>query len=224
MTMNHISGSLSLKATASVELLTLPSIKPVVDGFHLEGRLNGSWWLDYNIQNATEVLIPARQHRLSIISSSKDMLDSLSQKFSILDTTALGSRHLHKLYLLMQELGNSKDYSCVVNNKGSKGTFAILSSGVPINMFLMFDTVSRSVQLVWSTKDLVNEIRETYGIRFYFYHFPTIINRPIFIHTQTLCAHWWRWSKGFGFSKSAELLTCNAAELYLYKDPTKENL
>lgn len=219
--MTSLSGFLVIHATSNVERFPISIIDPstLYHGTHLEGLRSGNWWVSNPDTHTAEVLIPARSKQLSIASTNVESLLNLSQAFESLDSLAPSSRHLHKLHLLMQTVDYK--YACVVNNKGSKGTFSLLSSGERLQVFLAFDSVAESVMICWSTLNLMQAIKNQYGIRFFFYRLPDLVDRPLFIHTQTLSAHWWNWTtKSFTNTPSSTLKACNALESYLYKDPT----
>lgn len=227
--MTILSGSLVIHATSAVDRLDLEVHKDaeISEGTHLAGVGAGGWTTWTHNTFSDDILIPARNKEQRFTTTNEESKIPLATTLSSLDSQAAGAQYLHKLYLLMVETAlltpKETAYACAVNNTGGKGTFSLLSNGVPINLYLVFDSEVDSIQLVWSTLDLETHIRNAYGIRYFFYRFPVIIDRPIFIHTQTICAHWWRWSRSFGLTVDARLKVANAVEVYLYKDPTIEN-
>jgi hypothetical protein len=225
-----ISGSLSIYSnTTFIEPLVLPSHKNLVvtNGSHLENRLNGSW-ITYSDAYSHDILIPARSKELKLLTTNESTVYSLASCLQELDTTSINSRHLHKLHLLMVEIALLEDlkfsYAALVNNVSLNGTISLLSNNVPIYLYLLFDLTEKSIQFLYSTVDIKAEIRDTYGLRYMFYQFPVILNRPIFIHTKTIASHWRRWHKSFSNSNDCMLKCCNATELYLFKDYKLENL
>ncbi|QRE00078.1 hypothetical protein [Burkholderia phage BCSR5] len=195
-------------------------------GAHFQSRFTGFWYT-YSTYEAEVMSLPQRDKLLRIDYMTEEPLyKSLSQKLSQIDSQYEGSRHLNKLHRLQEELDaeDCTNYAVMINNASSHGYFAFLSRQIPIYLYGMVSTVNGSVQLLWSTEDdVVDRVRSLHPLRYVFFRFPPIIDRPVFLPTQAVCSHWWRWTSSFQ-SELSMLRAFNALDVRLFKDPTLVSL
>lgn len=219
-------GTCVLHATRQISPLIVPSLFGIERriGNHVNGRYNGTW-SEASDNEPHEVYLPQRYKHLSITTTNIGTLESLAGDLSVLDSKYEGARQIYKLSQLIR--CQIEPFAAVVNiaktateeKLTASGSFYLLSLGVPLYFALVFDTEEDSVQLVWSTLDFKKEIQDNRLIRYVFFPLPTVLNRPVFIDAQNICARWWRLTRSFGESKQGILKACNALELILYKDP-----
>jgi len=136
----------------------------------------------------------------------------------------LEAPQLYKLNQLVASI--NLPFAAVVNisNTGSEdapvsGSFYLLARNIPMYAALVFDTEENSVQLMWATFDFKQCLQSRAVFRYVLVTLPTLVDRPLFVHTQNLCARWWKLMKAFGNNRHALLKSANAIELILYKDP-----
>lgn len=196
-------------------------------GQHIHGRYNGKW-TEVNEVEGTAVYIPQRYKHLTISVSDQSVLPDLSAGLEGLDALYDTARQLYKLNCFLQTFSHS-GFAAIVNISSAapqgapvSGSFYLLSKGIPLYYALVFDVQENSVQLVWSTIDFKTDIQTRSLFRYVFFPFNPVVDRPIFMPTQALCARWWQLIKGFGESRHGLLRAANALELVLYKDPTVE--
>lgn len=227
-----IYGTLVLHAEHAVPAVDMPVLAGLVQriGSHVTGRFNGSWTETTNYP-ITDVFIPQRYKRLSVTVDSEEARMPLLMALEGLDALYPDARQLYKLNRLLAYLEAERvpSFSAVVNiasavqdGNPTSGSFYLLSLGVPLYFNLVFDTQENSVQLIWATFDFKANMQSRGLFRYVFFPLPTIIDRPVFMHTQNLCARWWKLIKNFGDSRHGFLTAANALELLLFKDPNVE--
>lgn len=217
-----IFGSLVLFSDRNQTDIPIPSGQfSVTRGQHVVDKHKGHW-VEVSDIATQEILLPQRYKRMSILATACG--PQLCEGLKVLDSEFGDARQLYKLGRLMTTLTDS--YTAVVNNvstNGESGSFYLLSTeGLYVN--LVFDVEEHSVRIVWSDFDLKQYTQAAKQFRYVFYAMPTLINRPLFIHSQTVCSRWWKFKKAFGESRHGLLRSCNALELFLYKDPDIPNL
>lgn len=227
-----IFGSVVLHAERAVPSFEIPSLSGIPRrlGQHTLGRYNGSW-IEANNLPATEIYLPQRYKQLSLTTTSETTRIPLISELETLDSLYPNARQLYKLNKLLESLNTlDDDWAAVVNIAGAvqdgapvSGSFYLLSAGVPIYLSLVFDIEENSVQLAWGNFDFRQEVQALGLFRYVFFPMPTLISRPIFVHTQNLCSRWWRTIKGFGEGRHGLLRASNALEIMLYKDPNVES-
>lgn len=219
-----ILGSLTIHADRVITDLAIPSLQGLTrrEGQHVNSRHNGSYHEFYNVE-PIEVLVPQRYKRMTVLATDNVRHD-LSDALSTLDAQHEDARQIHKLSLLMKSLGGSWHSVVNVANTGAggealSGAFYLLASNQPIYVSMMFDSITGSVQLVWSTFDLKTELRQVGLLNYSFVSFPTLRNRPLFVPSQALCSKWWRMLQSFDGQRYSTVKAANAVEVMLYKNP-----
>lgn len=214
-----------LHAERPVSSLELPELTDCVttQGRHVQGRHNGKW-VEANNVPQSEIYLPQRYKRMFVSVTNPDVSLDLEAGLSDLDSKYAGARQIYKLRRLQSEI--SQPFTSVVNISSTgqdsdpvSGSFYLLSSEEHLYAALIFDTSENSVQLTWGTFDFITSMRSRGMHRYVFYPLPTLTDRPLFLHTQTLCARWWRFIKSFGSERHGFLRAANALEVLLYKDP-----
>ena len=112
-------------------------------------------------------------------------------------------------------------YLAILENQSEHSYFALLSHQVSTHIIGVYDGVNSSVRLVWTTDpDFIQGVRKTEPTRYVFFRYPDLVDRPMFLNTQLLCARWFQWSRAFDQTTDGLLRTFNALETLLFKDPT----
>ncbi len=227
-----IFGSLVLHAERAVPPIDIPLLKglPQKIGSHVNGRFNGSW-LEVTNVDVTESYLPQRFKRLSIAVTNDDARVPLIGGLEELDAMYPEARQLYKLNRLLLSLDSQNhSFASVVNIASAvqdenlvSGSFYLLSLGQPIYLSLVFDVEENSVQLMWATFDFKANIQSRGLFRYVFLSLGVVQDRPVFVHTQNLCARWWRLVKNFGEGRHGLLTAGNSLELMLFKDPNIEH-
>ena len=230
-------GSLVISATTPVKDFEVFNHARTKTGNHTESKYRGLYSLLIDEYNLVEnnVALPQRNKYMvtSVVGSSPTTIRNISQvmarSLTDLDSRFDGARQLFKMQQLMSEIeigtgGTGYPYLAVINNISEHASFNILSSKVQIHVFGVYDTVNKSVRLVWTTDDeFIAREKESDYTRYVFYRFPVLYDRPLFIYTQSVCAKWFSWSNAFTESDGV-LKTFNALENFLYKDPSLAQL
>lgn len=218
-----IFGSLILFSDRNQTDLPMPLLEGMVTtrGQHVVDKHKGQW-MEVTDLAPHEIFLPQRYKRMWV--SSTAGLSQLADGLEVLDSEFGDARQLYKLGRLMTTI--SEPFTAVVNNvstNGESGSFYLLSTET-LYVNLVFDIEEHSVRIVWSDFDLKSYTQAAKQFRYVFYAMPTLTNRPLFIHSQTVCSRWWKFKKAFGESRHGLLRSCNALELFLYKDPDIPNL
>lgn len=227
--MKTILGSLVLHARNQVEPLFVPGLEDqeVRNGQHIVGQYNGAW-TEISDSEIHSIYLPQRYKHLSLLSSEISVVDHLITELEKLDAQHDDARQLFKLnqLLIRMSILSPIPFAATVNIASAEqngrpvsGSFYLLSHDQNIYCCLVFDLVDQSVRLVWSTLDFKSLIQNLGMQRYVFYPFATVRNRPLFLHTQSLCARWWKLTKTFGDHRLAIMRASNALELRIYKDP-----
>ncbi len=232
--MNLLYGALVLGADSSVSDIELPIFDnvPKISGVHVDGRATGRWAeiCDVAFQ---EVYLPQRHKSMIIRCTDDTILPVLAAGLEGLDSEHVGARQIFKLGKLMASLPQDRPWASVVNimacgspdaQAASGGSFYLLAQGVDLYLYVLCDLKDGSVRLVWATVDIKPLLREQDLIRYAFYALPTLQSSPLFIPTQFVCSRWWSFLKTFGASKTSLIRACNALEVLLYKDPSKDRV
>jgi hypothetical protein len=218
-------GSLVLHAERPVPVLDITDLKdlPQRSGQHVKGRYNGRW-AEVNSMEPVEIYLPQRYKNLTLSTTNPNTIPQLSSGLEELDSKYTDSRQLYKLNCLLAEVNS--EFAATVNIASAEqegnpisGAFYLFSRCTPLYFALVFDVEETSVQLVWSTVDFKTHMQTRNLFRYVFFAFKPIVDRPIFIHTQSLCSRWWQFTRAFGNEKHSLLKAANALELQLYKDP-----
>lgn len=223
--MPTILGSLVLHAERPVQALELPQLSglSITDGHHVSGRYNGSWREHTDVQ-PSEILLPQRYKRMTVLPTDESVRQHLVDELSELDAAYATSRQLFKLNELLKTVKG--EYAATVNISNTaadgelvSGSFYLLSSAAPIYVSMVFDTLSGTAQLVWATFDFQTQMQRLKQFRYAFYKMPVLMDRPLFVPSQSLCSKWWTFGRKFEASRYATLRAANALELLMYKDP-----
>jgi hypothetical protein len=238
---SHVYGSLVISAGTQVPSLPVFADPKTRRGDH-SGRSDHQhdhnqvfntvfWTLSTGDHGATDVVaLPQRNKYMTIdtVSDSSDLSEcvnmELHDKLAVIDSQFKGGRQLYKVYHMMNEIAAQldADFVSVINNESDHSSFNILSHGFILDVFGIYDVVNKSVQLAWSTdEEFINLCRAPEPTRYIFYRYPSVLDRPLFIYTQYLCAKWWKWQRNFGGDDAAILMAFNALEGFLYKDHTQ---
>jgi hypothetical protein len=227
-------GSLVLYATTPVQEFPRLVDANTIKGFHMENRFRGTYSLliDGDFEEV-EIPLPTRNKYLTVTALSeyepytKALTTECSSLLQAIDSMFEGARHLFKMQKMMDDLGTRLISSCpyllCINNNSQHSYFTLLSQGVQLYVYGVYDTVNRSVRLVWTSDEhFITSCRAVEPTRYVFYRYPTLIDRPLFLHTQVLCSKWAEWSKVFT-GPDGVLKAFNALELFLYKNPRVES-
>jgi len=140
-----------------------------------------------------------------------------------LDTKFENSRQLYKVHQLMLDVGTkTSDFVAVINNESEHCNFNLLAfGGLELEVFGIYDVVNKSIRLMWTTdSSFVSKIKSEDSTRYIFYRFPTLRNRPLFIHTQYVVSKLYKWSLVFD-GRDSVLKLFNALENFLYGNPNQ---
>ena len=219
-----ISGFVTIGAVHSSPF-SLPPEGKLVEGNHCIGRYTGSWALQFDEASVEtrQILLPHRDKQVTALwdSDSLPQVDYLTSRLETLDAAYEGETQLFKYNELLRDLVASwgpttSPVAGVLNTVSTHSSFSLLSVSQPMDLVGVFDPQLGSAYLAWSTCppgfDLAASIRRTYPLKYLFYRFPKVCNRAIFIPTQAICAHWWKYMKG-----ENPLFAFNALELKLFK-------
>lgn len=218
-------GSLVLAATTPLNEFPMFNDARTLSGNFTGGRYRGSFSL--LVPDAVEyaVALPQRgkyivTHTIAAPIHAPKLVDSLARLLPDLDSRFEGARQLYKSQQLMNEidLPSHPPYLVVINNTKEHPYFNVLTQGVPLYLFGVFDTVNRSVRLVFTTDaEFIEKAKAPNFTRYVFYRFAVVVDRPIFMHTQSLCSRWYFWARAFHGSDG--ILKCfNLLEHLLLKD------
>lgn len=188
-------------------------------GHHCSGRYTGVWSLSAT-DGPTRAHIPHRDKYLDLYWSdyTQPYSEYLQHRLEVLDGQYEGLTQLQKYREVLSDYHAQyqlhPDSSLVINTVSTHSAWSILNSGLtPMVMLGAYDPQLKSSHLVWSTEpDLEDQIRGAYPLKYLLYRFPPVVNRAIFIPTQAICAHWWRYTK-----TSDPLFAFNALELKLFR-------
>jgi hypothetical protein len=193
-------------------------------GSHLNHKNKGLWFEASNLDDA-DLYLPQRYKRMTVLTTNHK--DQLLTELSNLDSEWGDARQLYKLNKVLEVF--DPPMTAVVNNMStstgdSNGSIYLLALQEPLYINLIFDLEEHSVRLTWSTFDFKRDLQERKHFRYIHYALPTLINRPLFIHTRRICGQWWNFRRMFGETMLGLLRACNALELVLYKDPALPHL
>lgn len=219
-----ILGSLVIHATQPVAELPVPELSELATraGRHVEGKYNGSYREYFDVP-PMDILIPQRYKSMSLL-APENVRHSLAEHLSVLDSQYEGARQLYKLQRLMDKMPDQWHAVVNVSHSGAdglaqSGAFYVMSASDPMFVTLVFDSLTGSVQLVWSTFDIKARLRQLQAMNYSFFSMPTQRHSPLFVPSQNLCSKWWRLSNTFKDSRWSLIKTCNALEMMLYKNP-----
>ena len=141
-------------------------------------------------------------------------------------STIQTARH-YKFYRVQKDLASMNQarafVTCIVN-AGEHSHIALLCQWKDLSVHGVYDTVNKSVRLVWTDDEwFIKDLRSLESNRYVFYRFPIVQDRPLFMYTQALCSKWYKWQKQFNEADGI-LKSFNALERYLYKEPEIPNL
>lgn len=222
----HLYGALTLAATTPLHQFPVFHDTRTINGNFAGYRGSYSLLMPEAIEK--EIVIPARGKNMRVYVTAspphgKPLAAILEKTLPDLDSRFDGARQLYKSAKLMQEIGSHVPYVAVINNTKEHPYLNILVCGVELHVLGVFDTVNRSVRLVFTTDpEFVDKVRFSDYTRYVFHRFPPVTNRPLFLHTQSLISRWYSWSKAFRGADS--ILRCfNVLECYVLKDAEFDN-
>jgi hypothetical protein len=223
---DFIYGSLTLAATTPLNPFPMFNDTRTVNGNFTGYR--GGYSLLMPQAAEKEVVLPARGKFMSVYVTSDPvsapgLANILANALPGLDARFDGARQLFKSHQLMLDIDSHAPYIAVINNTKEHPYFNILVWESSLHMIGVYDTVNRSVRLVFTTDpEFIEKVRTVDFARYVFHRFPVIANRPLFLHTQSLISRWYSWSKAFRGPDS--VLRCfNVLECYILKDAEFDN-
>lgn len=231
---SSVYGSVMLAAVTPVKPFSVFRDPETKQGAHTESRFRGLYSLLISSLNKTEdvVALPQRNKYLtvSVISesrlASRTITTKLNELLTEIDSRFDGARNLYKMNQMMADVTWVSDdpYIAIINNQSDHSYFIVLAEKIQLHITGCYDIVNKSVRLMFSTDDSwIQDIRDQEPTRYVFYRYPVIFNRPLFIHTQSLCSRWYSW--GNTFTETDGLLKAfNALEAVLYKNPNLDVL
>ncbi|EMI5828552.1 TPA: hypothetical protein ACH1LG_004660 [Salmonella enterica] len=220
-------GALTIDAQSSTPVLPVFDSGCVATGHHTNSRYKGQWALKFpNHHRVVSVELPQRDKHMQVSVASRwggvdqDIADTLAHELQDLDAKYEGSRWLYKLQRLLETTSDyHAEYVAIVNNQSEHPSFSILSQGLDLGFYGVYDTVNRSTQLAWSTDpDFVQITRAQEPTRYLFHRYPTVKDRPLFIHTENVCSKWYVWKQAFT-NVDGVLKAFNVLENFLFKNP-----
>lgn len=220
-----IFGYLVLSADRQPSSMSLSEISEcnVYEGHHVVGKRRGNW-LEATSYERRSLYLPQRYKKVEV--TATDALDQICTRLESLDSEMENARQLYKLNRMLSDI--ERPFAAVVNNVGTatneSGTFYLLARSTPMYVNLLVDVEDHSVRIVWSSFDLKSSLQDLKQFRYLMYPMPTLMNRPLFMDSQRACSRWWKFTNTFGTSGAALLRSCNALEMYLYKDPSLAKL
>lgn len=222
----YLYGSLTLAATTPLNQFPVFNDSRTINGNFSGYR--GSYSLLMPDAVEKEVVIPARGKNMSVYVTTPNrgadaLASMLERSLPELDARFDGARQLFKSHQLMNELGFHSPYVAVINNTREHPYFNVLVCGVVLYLIGVYDTINRSVRLVFTTDpEFIDKMRHSDYTRYIFHRFPPVTDRPLFMHTQSLISRWYSWSKAFRGADS--ILRCfNVLECYVLKDSEFDN-
>lgn len=220
-------GALTIDAQSSTPVLPVFDSGCVATGHHTNSRYKGQWALKFpNHHRVVSVELPQRDKHMQVSVASRwggvdqDIADTLAHELQDLDAKYEGSRWLYKLQRLLETTSDyHAEYVAIVNNQSEHPSFSILSQGLDLGFYGVYDTVNRSTQLAWSTDpDFVQITRAQEPTRYLFHRYPTVKDRPLFILTENVCSKWYVWKQAFT-NVDGVLKAFNVLENFLFKNP-----
>jgi hypothetical protein len=220
-------GALTIDAQSSTPVLPVFDSGCVATGHHTNSRYKGQWALKFpNHHRVVSVELPQRDKHMQVSVASRwggvdqDIADTLAHELQDLDAKYEGSRWLYKLQRLLETTSDyHAEYVAIVNNQSEHPSISILSQGLDLGFYGVYDTVNRSTQLAWSTDpDFVQITRAQEPTRYLFHRYPTVKDRPLFIHTENVCSKWYVWKQAFT-NVDGVLKAFNVLENFLFKNP-----
>lgn len=190
-------GSLILHSKSS-NLEVLPVFTNYETGSHTPGRTNGTWFLQTTL-NKSKVYLPQRDKELSVYTDLNYNIETIVKGIDSLP----GARYLDKLNALARNLTNAQ---LIINSEGDHGTWSILGN----NISYVVVRSAKSTQLVWSSENLIDELRRSAPLGYTFYRLPSM--NACFLNTQALCSRFWRW---INVKDLDTLKVMNALEVFL---------
>lgn len=220
-------GALTIDAQSSTPVLPVFDSGCVATGHHTNSKYKGQWALKFpNHHRVVSVELPQRDKHMQVSVASRwggvdqDIADTLAHELQDLDAKYEGSRWLYKLQRLLETTSDyHAEYVAIVNNQSEHPSFSILSQGLDLGFYGVYDTVNRSTRLAWSTDpDFVQITRAQEPTRYLFHRYPTVKDRPLFIHTENVCSKWYVWKQAFT-NVDGVLKAFNVLENFLFKNP-----
>jgi hypothetical protein len=222
----HLYGSLTLAATTPLQPFPVFHDTRTINGNFAGYRGSYSLLMPQAVQK--EVVIPSRGKYMSVYVTSDPvnapiLAGILGNSLPELDARFDGARQLYKSNQLMNDIDSYSPYIAVINNTKDHPYFNILVWDTSLYLTGVYDTVNRSVRLVFTTDpEFMEKVRAVDFTRYVFYRFPVVKNRPLFMHTQSLISRWYNWAKAFRGPDS--VLRCfNVLECYILKDAEVDN-
>ena len=219
-----ITASLTIGAQHS-SVLVPPGEGDLSSGHHCTGRYTGVWSLLRHSPMAegdlTRAHLPHRDKYLDLHWSEDTndrTRDYLQGRIEGLDGQYEGMTQLQKYREMSQDFTSDYELHCgcslVINTVSTHSAWALLNfGGAPMVLLGAYDPQLKAAYLVWSMgNDLEERLRDAYPLKYLLYRFPLVANRAVFIPTQAICAHWWRYTK-----TADPLFAFNALELKLFR-------
>lgn len=204
-------GSLTLSAQQSPNF-SVACLGEIKQGEHCSGRYSGKYELGVEDANYAEVSIPSRDKHTDIWAmGSTGALSVFADKLATLDSNCVALTWRQKLADVQRTLDPA--HAFVLDTTSTHSTFALVAGDIEMHLVGVHDPVLKTSHLVWSTQPVDRLLRQQYPLRLLYYRFPVISNSVVFIPTQIVCAHWWRYCK-----HSELLFAFNALEAKLFRE------
>lgn len=211
----NIFGALVLHTKSEPEFIDLGL--PSVRGTHIDATRGV--WFDASSIETRSIYLPQRYKTLSI--SCLGDIDNLCEGLETSDSQWESARQLYKLNQIQQTLRDPTLASVNILHSGSEkgGGFHLFAHQLPLWINIVIDLQKDTHFLMWSSFDLKSYIHDLKMFRYAVYPMPTLINRPLFMHSHRVPKCW------SNFIRVQNILqACNAFELRLYKDPELRSL
>lgn len=222
---NFFYGSLVLSATTPLQPFPMFNDARTLNGNFTNGRYRGSYSLLMPEAEEDHIALPARgkymvAYTMGYPLDAQAIARGIVRQLPDLDARFEDARQLYKSQQLMNEIDipSHPPYVVVINNMKEHPYFNILVQRTTLHLIGVFDTVNRSVRLVFTTDDeFIERVKAEDFTRYVFYRFAPVRDRPIFLHTQSLISRWYFWARAFRGPEG--VLKCfNVLEHFLLKD------
>jgi hypothetical protein len=219
-------GSLALAASTPLHPFPMFNDARTLNGNFTGGQYRGAYSLLFDNPIEQHIALPTRGKYMAVYTCADNPLhaqaiaSSLARQLPDLDSRFDGARQLYKSQQLMNEVDTPAHppYVTVINNMKEHPYFNVLVQGVTLLLIGVFDTVNRSVRLVFTTDaDFIERVKADDFTRYVFYRFAPVRDRPIFLHTQSLISRWYFWARAFRGTEGV-LKSFNVLEHFLMKD------
>lgn len=205
-------GALTLGAQQA-PAFTVAFLGSTLSGEHCAGRYNGRYELGVSASLRTEVAIPSRDKHIDVWSEGSSVArDFFTRQLAQLDSQYPGATWRTKL--LEVQAGADPDHVIVLNTTSTHSTFSLIAGTRPLYVLGVYDPNLKTSHLVWSSIPIERQLRQHFPLSFYYYRFPVLVGGVVFIPTQVVCSHWYRYCK----SSNDLLFAFNALEVKLFRE------